>query len=53
MSPRNMQRILDAFNVERYDTAEMIYKTRGISYVRDDWFAWSEDDEIEEYHPKV
>ena len=52
LSPRNMQRILDAFNVERYDTAEMMYKTRGISYVRDDWFAWSEDDKIEDYHPR-
>lgn len=51
-SPRNMQRILDVFNVERYDTAEMMYKTRGISYVRDDWFAWSEDDKIEDYHPR-
>lgn len=52
LSPRNMDRILKTFKVDRYDTAEMLYKTRGIEFVRDDWFAWTEDDKIEDYHPR-
>ncbi len=50
--PRDMERILRVYNIERYDTAVMLYRSRGINYVRDDWFAWSEDDKIEDYHPR-
>lgn len=52
LSPRNYPRIIKAFGVSRYDTAVLLYKSRGIDYVRDDWFAWSEDDKIEDYHPR-
>lgn len=38
--------------LDKYDSAMLMYKYRGIDMLNDYWFAWSENDKIEDYHPK-
>ena len=38
--------------LDRYDSAMLLYKYRGIDMLNNYWFAWSQDDKIEDYHPK-
>lgn len=52
MLPPNRPDTLKRMGMERYDTAEMLYRTRGIDYNRLDWFAWQETDRFEDYHPR-
>jgi hypothetical protein len=49
----NRPDILKKHNMDRYDAVLLLYKTRGILAGRDSrWFAWSESDKFEDYHPR-
>lgn len=37
--------------LDKYDTAMLLYKSRGINLLNNYWFAWAESDKIEDYHP--
>lgn len=38
--------------LKEYDSAMLLYKYRGITRLNKWWFAWSEQDRIEDYHPE-
>lgn len=51
MPPASRTKTLRSHGLERYDSAELMYRTRGINLLDDFWLAWSEDDKAEDYHP--
>lgn len=50
-TPIDREDILKRMKLDKYDTAQMLYRSRGITLQDLKWFAWSEDDKIEDYHP--
>lgn len=50
-TPIDREDILGRMELDKYDTAQMLYRSRGITLLSLRWFAWSEDDKIEDYHP--
>ena len=51
MPPASRKKTLKSYGLDRYDSAEIMYRTRGINLLDDFWLAWSENDKAEDYHP--
>ena len=52
MPPPYRQDILKKYNFKVMDYGLMLYKTRLINLLDTYWMAWSEDDKVEDYHPR-
>jgi hypothetical protein len=48
---KNCPDVLEHYGLKEYDTAEIIYRTRGINLLDKTWLAWSKEDKAEDYHP--
>jgi hypothetical protein len=51
MPPENCPDVLEHYGLDKYDCAEIMYRTRAINLLDKTWLAWSEDDKAEDYHP--
>jgi len=51
VAPNRGPEFLKSMGLDKYDTMTLIYMNRGIQVTDDLWFAWSEDDRAEDYHP--
>lgn len=49
--PNWREDVKERSGLTRYDKAMLLYMYRGINSLNSHWFAWSEDDRIEDYHP--
>ena len=49
--PNRGEEILKSYAIEKYDVMTLLFMTRGIQMMDRMWFAWSEDDKAEDYHP--
>lgn len=49
----NREDTLRRMHLDRYDSILMLYKSRGVKPTDTIWFAWSDDDKFEDYHPKA
>lgn len=52
MPPLNRVDVLKRWNMPIMDYAQLLYRTRLITYVDNYWAAWSEEDKAEDYHPR-
>ncbi|MBO5389212.1 MAG: hypothetical protein J6A59_13995 [Lachnospiraceae bacterium] len=44
--------VLKKYNMKVMDYATILYSTRLINLISTTWAAWSEDDKVEDYHPR-
>lgn len=52
MPKPNRKDIMKKYNMKVLDYAMIMYKTRLINMINSYWVAWSEDDKVEDYHPR-